>query len=121
MSDYEHKKGRIRPCERLKEETDENYFKRVLIEKKWVEDYWDEDDPIGIIYNLNLEDKYFYLNENIYEVLEMEDLDPYDTIKVLNEQSDGTYTFEMRWYNGGGSLGELLEDNLTKIVRKSNK
>jgi hypothetical protein len=51
----------------------------------------------------------------------MEDLDPYDTIEVLNEQSDGTYTFEMRWYNGGGSLGELLEDNLTKIVRKSNK
>ena len=51
-------------------------------------------------------------NGQIFEVLEKEDLDPYDDISQLRKMTPDTYEFEFKFYNGGTCFSEMLEDAL---------
>jgi len=58
--------------------------------------------------------KYIIYNENIYKV-DMKESDPYSNMAIATKKEDGTIDFEVRYYNGGCSFSEAIEDALRKI------
>lgn len=62
-----------------------------------------------------MEDKYYVVNGSIYEIIEEEELDPYDDISILKDNGDGTYDYFMTFYNGGTCLRECIEYELEKL------
>ena len=48
------------------------------------------------------------INGKVFMV-EKTDVDPFGHIEIT-PQSDGSYLFDAMWYNGGGSLDEVLEN-----------
>lgn len=114
MSDYQHERGQIMPINRLENESDKDYTKNVFGDD-FKEENWDEDDGIlDFIYASDLEDKYMFLNDTIYKILKIEDLDPYGDVNILTQNSDGSLSFECRYYNGGTCLQEMIEEKLNE-------
>lgn len=62
-----------------------------------------------------MEDKYYVVNGVIYEVIEEDELDPYDDFSMLKDNGDGTYDYFMTFYNGDTWLRECIEDELEKL------
>lgn len=114
MSDYEHQRGRLIPVEKEENETVKEYFQRALGDDFSEED-WDDNNVYDILHAPNLYEKYFYVKDIIYKVLECEEVDPYDDIQILKEDSRGGYYFEMKYYNGGTNLSEMIEESLEKL------
>jgi len=63
----------------------------------------------------------FYTSEQLinigeywYEWIEKNELDPYGDCRVTRN-SDGSISFFAHWYNGGGSLEEVLESDIEKL------
>ena len=59
--------------------------------------------------------KYFFIEDEIWEAFEHVECDEGDDINVMNLNKDGTITFVMQFYNGGTCLGEMIEEGLNKI------
>jgi len=78
------------------------------------------DDMFDFLDDCNCYEKLFYINENFYKVLEIEDVDPDYELQVLIKNSDGTYTFEMKYYNGGTCLEEMIQESLEKTKKNIN-
>lgn len=116
MSNYEHKRGRIVLVERGEDEAIKDYFKRVL-DDKFEEEEWNDSD--GNIYEFismsDLDEEFFYSKEKLYKTIEIKDVDPYDDLQILKEDSRGGYWFEMKYYNGGTCLSEMIEEALEKL------
>ena len=117
MSDYQHERGRLISIEKLDGEEVKDYFKRVLGES-FTEEYWDGKDPRKILYEQDLYNSVFYSNGILYKVLELEEIDPYDDIQILREDPRGGYYFEMKYYNGGTCISEMIEESLEKLHNK---
>ena len=58
--------------------------------------------------------KYVIYNGNIYKA-DMKESDPYSNMAIATKKEDGTIDFEVRYYNGGCSFSEAIEDALRKI------
>ena len=58
--------------------------------------------------------KYFVLNNQIWEVVDHVSADD-DDLDVFIPSSDGSYIFVYQFYNGGTCFGEVMEENLQKI------
>ena len=114
MSDYEHQRGRLIPQEKEENETVKAYFQRVLKED-FEEDDWNDNNPTEMLYEPDLYEKYFYVNEKLYTVLDLEEVDPYDDIQILKEDPRDGNWFEMKYYNGGTCLSEMIEEAIEKL------
>jgi hypothetical protein len=116
MSHYEHKRGRLVLLEREENEDTKEYFKRVL-QNKFDEEEWNDSD--GNIYEFismsDLGEEFFYAKEQLYKAFDVEDVDPYDDLQILKEDPRGGYWFEMKYYNGGTCLSEMVEEALEKL------
>jgi len=60
-------------------------------------------------------DQYMVIGKNIYKVLEDAELDNNYFCEITNNP-DGTISYLASWYNGGGSLSEVLENELKRLT-----
>ena len=64
---------------------------------------------------LECRETHFIRNDNVYLIHSKGKVDPYDDIINAKQNEDGTIDFELRWYNGGASMEECLEEALEGI------
>jgi hypothetical protein len=60
-------------------------------------------------------DEYFVVNDEVYQILEVEDLYYHCYYVHVGKQDDDTYSFFATYYNGVTDLKECLEDGLDTI------
>jgi hypothetical protein len=116
MSDYQHQRGTLRPFHKFENENVKEYFKRVL-EEDFKEDEWlsNDEDPMEYLGMSDLYERYIFYKNKLHRVEDFEELDPYGDVQVLNANPDGTFSFEMRYYNGGTCLSEMIEESLEQL------
>lgn len=120
MSEVVHYKGKLEYLNKLPNETLEEQCKRILIENEFI-------NPVSSMcfeYSELLLD-YFYneyiiYGEDLFKVISQEDVDS-DNIFIVKNNGDGTYDYEVMYYNGGCGLSEALGygfEDLNKNVDK---
>ena len=107
MSDYKRQTGKIRKVIPNENETLEELIERIKIENNVT----DLDDIDVIPY----QQKYIITTDSLYEILECEKKDAYDSFCDLNDNKDGTYSFHAYYYDGGTYLNEMIENEIYKI------
>ena len=108
MSDYESHKGKLIPTEFTKEEL---VYKMVeeAKENSWLATYKNQDLDKDIINELFGDiENYIYLYNKVYFV-EDKLYDPDNDIFDMEENEDGTLSYNLRFYNGGCGFDEALE------------
>ena len=114
MSEVVHYTGKIKLVEKLPNETLEYQCKRILAQHGYTElesycDSWNE-----MLYE-EMYEKYVIVNGDLYEVIEKNDK-KYDTdVFNASDNKDGSYNYEVMFYNGGCSFSEAIEIALDGI------
>ncbi len=114
MSEVVHYTGKIKLVEKLPNETLEEQCKRVLAQHGYIEldsycNSWNE-----MLYE-EMYEKYVIANDNLYEVIEKKNKE-YDTdIFNIFDNKDGSYNYEVMFYNGGCSFSEAIGIALDRI------
>jgi hypothetical protein len=70
-----------------------------------------------LLYHLDLYEKIFFVNGEIWESFEHKELDD-DDIYEMEQNEDGSISFTMRFYNGGTCLSECIEEGLEKLKKE---
>jgi len=112
MSDYESYTGKIKKVIPIMGETFEERCERLYHTKGGKREYYE-----GILFD-DFYDDFIKVGEELYEVIEKIEIDPYDYYCNLVEHEDGTISFSTRYYNGGTCLSEMVEDELNKLNQK---
>jgi hypothetical protein len=70
-------------------------------------------------YLLNEESEYYFHKDSgiLFEVLTIDD--EYDSFMELKPNSDGSYDFVTRFYNGGTHLGEMLDEGFEDLSEEN--
>ena len=116
MSEVVHYTGKIKLVEKLPNELIEEQCKRILMQHKYTElnsycESWKE-----MLYE-EMYDNYVIVNDNLYEIVEKNDKE-YDTdIFNISDNKDGSYDYEVMFYDGGCSFSEAIEIALNNINR----
>lgn len=109
------------------QQTKRGKFKKVDLQGKTIEEWCEEQcKKEGKIKTFNDEtwkefyfdiywDKFFIVKGELYEIIEVEDLDNCYYIQV-DKQDNDTYSFYATYYDGGTYLQECLEDSLENII-----
>lgn len=105
MSETVHYKGVLKKAERYDNETLEEQCKRLLNGKELPFFY----DSYEEFYSDEYYHKAVILNDIIY-LVEREDVDPYENIFTISKINDNEFKFEVRYYNGGCSFNEAIEN-----------
>ena len=113
MSETVHYTGRLKLVEKLENETLEEQCKRILKWHKYTElnkycDTWEE------MLCDEFYKKYVIYNEDIYEVVELKDRCNRDVFEAI-ENSDGSISYVVMYYNGGCSFDEAIGYALDKL------
>lgn len=121
MSDIVHYRGKLVEIKPRRSRTIQEIAKD-LIDKHGIEesDYWRKyhtDDYVHLLQSERFE--YVSHDDKLYEIISKIKLDAEDDIIRVEKNVDGTLDFEMRYYNGGGSLQEAIGSGLTKL-KKNN-
>lgn len=115
MSQEEIHIGKLR---KIKLETDlQTFYKEKLLSKNLIQNFdnWDFDDWEDA-FKWNFRNKYFIVNEQVFEVFDHKQFD-YEDIYYLKDNGDDTFDFVMKFYNGGTCLSECIEEELEKLVK----
>ncbi len=115
MSDYESHSGKIRKVFPQVNENFEQLCKRLWVENGQKEDDYDKEQLFDEFY-----EKYLKINNEIWEVVEHEDLDDEDMFCRLSRNSDGTVSFHTRYYNGGTCMSEMIEEALVDFDEENS-
>lgn len=70
-----------------------------------------------LLYHLDFYEKYFFVNDEIWEAVEHKEFDD-DDMYEMESNSDGTVSFTMQFYNGGTCLSECIEEGLEKLKKE---
>jgi hypothetical protein len=111
MSDYESHKGKIRKVNQ-KGELMLGHMVQIM---KNNGDIIDESNEILDTFMDKYYKKYFVVKGDLYEFVEHEEIENFDTFCTLTPNEDGTISFHSTFYNGGTCLSEMLEDELKKL------
>lgn len=114
MSEMVRYTGKLRLKEKLPNETLEEQCKRILGEHNYFElsvycDSWEE-----MLYD-ELYERYAIYNNEVYEVIEKNYRDFYDSIFEAYKNDDGTINYQVVYYNGGCGFTEAIEEALKNI------
>lgn len=107
MSSQENIKGRLKLIPKLKEESLEDFAKRILnteLNTEWFDTYLEQ---------LSETYKYIIANDNVYEIIEQCDLQDCDFCSI-DTLGNGEFSFVTSFYNGGTYLNEVLQEELSK-------
>lgn len=105
MSETVHYKGILRKVERYDDETLEEQCKRLL-EGKELPSYCDSYEEFFL-------DEYYQkavIQDGVIYRVEKNDVDPDSEIFRVNKINDYEIEFEVRYYNGGCSFSEAIEE-----------
>lgn len=105
MSETEHRVGKLTPVEinGTIEETAEAILKADGVEpKEYYDTFLDQLEDVGYR-------QYVITDGKIYKV-DMAEIDPYNDIFNATHNEDGTIDFEVKYYNGGCSFNEAIEE-----------
>lgn len=110
MSETVHYKGTLRLLERLENETLEEQIQRILCKNELPSyaESWEE-----CLYSDYY--KEYAINNNILYKVEIDDYDIFN----IHKNTDGTYDFDVMYYNGGCSFDEAIEEAF-KIMDERN-
>jgi hypothetical protein len=114
MSKTELHIGKLRKVELKPDQSLENFYKEKLKEigitelRKYDNDWEDA-------FKDEFQEKYFIVNDVIWEAFEHDEKDDSDDIYELKPNPDGTLSFIMKFYNGGTCLSECIEEELEKL------
>lgn len=108
MSDYESHKGKITL---VKTELSNEEFAKQIVGVELPKYY---DNFIEVIKD-NIEKYPYYFYDNKIYKIENKELDPYDDEFYYKENEDKTIEYSFRFYNGGTSLSEQIEDVLSSL------
>lgn len=107
MSNYETHKGKLIPVD-LEGKSLEEYCKKLLDDSGYVYDYteWKQD------FDELMFDSYFIHEDTLYKIedVERDDVDEY--LEATKDKDTGIIEYNMRFYNGGTCLSEMLENYL---------
>ena len=107
MSEVVRYTGKIKLVEKLQNESLEEQCKRILMQHKYTELSSYCDSWIEMLYE-EMYDNYVIVNDNLYEILEKNNKG-YDTdIFNISENKDGSYDYEVMFYDGGCSFSEAI-------------
>lgn len=116
MSQTVHYKGILKRIERLNNEDLENCCKR-LCNREDLPSYYDN-------YQEFLTNEYYrqyvIVDTEVYFVEKIKDHEDGDIFE-LEQISEGKYSFELKYYNGGCSFDEALEEAFEKINERWEK
>ena len=111
MSDYESHTGKLRKLMPLEGETFEEQCQRLWLENGGHEDEYKPGELFSEYY-----EKYLNVNDTVWEIFDHEDLgEDEDMFCKLHPNTDGSYSFHTRFYNGGTYLAEMLSDEIEKL------
>jgi hypothetical protein len=115
MSDYETREGKIRMISKTGESLEDS-CKRIWIDNgEPIEDYEYGD------FRDKFYDKYFSVDDKLWEILENHDKGYQDSFCKLTENPDGTMNFYTTYYNGGACETEMIEWELKRLNKLKNK
>jgi hypothetical protein len=103
MSDYEYIKGILKPTNKTVDE----YIGDIKLPS-----YCDTKEEY---FNDEFYRKACAINGLVYEI-ESNKLDPSDAVYIASSNEDGSINFEVRYYNGGCSFSEALEEALKNVA-----
>lgn len=108
MSETEHKRGTLKE---IPVNSSLTWAKQArLVEGLGYDFEWYEDSP-GNVYG----DTVFY-HKGRWFAVDAQRYDADDDIAEMRPTGDGAYQFECRWYNGGASFSEKLEEAFDKMA-----
>jgi hypothetical protein len=105
MSEVVHYRGTLTRVEKLESESLEDQCKRLSGNKR-LQSYHDSYQE-QLVHD-NYQD-YVILDDVLYSV-KKQDIDPDEDISRMTENEDGTLSFEVKYYNGGCSFDEAIEE-----------
>ena len=114
MSDIEHRKGKLIPLYKDVCCTLEEKCRKLADENGWdIESYDDMREMIA-------EEGYrkYYLGDYALYKIDDEEVDPYDDITHGVVDPDGTVEFEIKWYNGGASMSEMIDEVMKNALNR---
>ena len=111
MSETDYYTGTIKKVEKKPGETKKELMTRLLKESNI---NYDPDCIEDDFYDTFYESHVAY-GENIYEILEKNKKDAYEDIFEATEIDDDKISFTVKYYNGGCSFGEAIEESLEKL------
>jgi hypothetical protein len=108
------------------QQTERGKFKEIDLQGNTIEEYCEKYCRNLDIVKFNCEtwreiffdinwDKFFVVNDRLFQILEIENLDNIYYTQI-DEEEGGIYSFYSTYYNGGTCLTECLEDELEKIL-----
>lgn len=114
MSETVHYKGKLRIVDKLPNEGLEEQCKRLLKADEITKYYSSYQE----MFEDTLHDTYVISDENIYEVVKKNRIEYDDSIFILNENTDGTYDYEVMYYNGGCGFTEAIAYSFKNLKQK---
>ena len=122
MSENVHYVGILKKLKPIDNETLEEQALRLCIENGFEDKdhiYGDYESAIECLI-WGLEGKFIILTVSgktkiIYEIIDKSDNLFFEDIFLATKNSDGTISFEIKYYNGGCGLDEALEDALSNM------
>lgn len=114
MSQTELHIGKLRKVELEQNQSLEDFYKEKLknigiTELRKYDNDWED------AFRDEFYEKYFVINNVIWEIFDHEEKDDSDDIYELKPNEDGTLSFIMKFYNGGTCLSECIEEELKKL------
>ena len=111
MSEQQTQTGKFKKID-LQGKTIEEWCEEQCIKlgktEKWEDETWKE-----FFFDMFWDD-YFIVKDEVYQILEVEDIDNYYYVQV-DKQDDDTYSFYATYYDGGTCLTECLEEGIKKL------
>lgn len=111
MSEQQTQRGKFKKID-LQGKTIEKWCEEQCINQgktnKWANATWKE------FFFYMYWDEYFIVNDELYQILEVKDIDSCYYVQV-DKQDDDTYSFYATYYDGGTCLTECLEEGIENL------
>lgn len=117
MNETVHYKGKLKKVE-IQNESNLNDYCKGLCQQLNIEenDYWKKYSNGNYIELLtDNKDEYIFIKGELYEILSKEYHDLEEEIANLSINDDGTYDYEVRYYNGGAGFNEMIEECFDRL------
>jgi len=115
MSNYETRTGNLRETELSVDEVVYNWLKDNEKPK-----YYTLPEDNLELFRDELYDEYILLNDIVFEIIDDKNLED-DDIFELTKNNDGTYSYLLRYYNGGCGFDEALETAYENMEKNNGK
>jgi len=112
MSDYERHKGTLKKVSLDNLSLLSN--KKILLMNNNIQ--LEDNEDIEEKFHDELSETYIVIGQEIYKIINDENIGYEDTYTFLTQNDGGTISYECQFYNGGVSLIDVLEDDVNNFL-----